>query len=101
MRTELGSNIKRMEKCSRFENCNVPKCPLDEFVDERTYLKGEQVCTMEKQVRTRLGKDLKTKGLFPREIAGKRKWENMKPESMQKFIAGRQKHQFTSVREIE
>ena len=42
---ESIENDARMRKCPSFINCSAPKCPLDEFIEQRSYLTGEPKCT--------------------------------------------------------
>lgn len=70
-----------MKKCSRWQKCSVPKCPLDVDIDLRVELKGvkgEEKCGMEKNVRLRIGTELKLPklGLTDREFAFRQSWEN-------------------------
>ena len=37
---------KDMKKCSRFQRCSVPLCPLDPEVEKRVYLEGESTCRL-------------------------------------------------------
>ncbi len=37
---------KLMKKCSRFQRCSVPLCPLDQEVDKGVYLEGEPTCQL-------------------------------------------------------
>jgi len=39
-------NIKYMEQCPRFEGCNIPRCPLDYWMLERTELPDEERCVL-------------------------------------------------------
>jgi len=38
---------KLMKKCSRFQRCSVPLCPLDREVEKRVYLEGESTCRLD------------------------------------------------------
>ena len=69
-----------MQDCPRYKCCSVPICPLDPDWKKRVYLKGEPKCTMEKNVRMRLGKNLKNKGLTQRELASQRNWNKLGAE---------------------
>lgn len=71
-----------MEQCSKYNKCNAPLCPLDPDMRKRVYYAGEPVCTMEKQVRVRLGKNLPNKGLLPKELAGVRNWQRRTDKSV-------------------
>ena len=37
-------NLKRMRTCPRFDNCSIPKCPLDYWADLRTELSEDERC---------------------------------------------------------
>lgn len=37
-------NLERMGLCPRFEACSVPRCPLDEQMDQRIQLDREPTC---------------------------------------------------------
>ena len=37
-------NLKNMEQCPKFESCEIPKCPLDLWADERTQLSEDKRC---------------------------------------------------------
>lgn len=72
-------------ECPRFHKCSVNNCPLHPSypnlpVDPED---KEQKCTMEKQVRFKIGSNypevLKWKGLTSREWAGKQKFDSMTP----------------------
>jgi len=79
----MNRNLERMKTCPRFKRCSVPICPLDELKNERVYLKGEQKCSLSKNKRVKLGKDLPWKGLWPAEIAAIKRWENLSPEEQE------------------
>ena len=68
------------EECPRFNSCSINICPLDPFIHQKEKLFDEQDCPMEKGVRLKLGKDLQSLGLTPRELQGKRRWEAL-PEA--------------------
>ena len=40
----LEENLQTMERCSRFEHCSIPKCPLDFWADERMELPEDKRC---------------------------------------------------------
>ncbi len=62
-------------ECPRFNSCNTNICPLDPLQSEKNKLPEEAKCSMEKQVRNRIGSKypelLKYKGLTSREWSGK------------------------------
>jgi len=39
-------NLINMKKCPRWENCSIPKCPLDFYMSERTELPEEPQCPL-------------------------------------------------------
>ena len=52
-----------MQRCSRFESCDIARCPLDYFMDERVEHKEDEVCVLRKlqgKVRTRRMKGILT-----------------------------------------
>jgi len=85
--------------------CSVPICPLDPLKAERIYLAGEPKCSLSKNKRLKLGKDLPWKGLFPREFAGLKNWnkktEFQKRELVQKLALSGGKNQFTTHKPIK
>lgn len=66
-------NVVIMKKCSHFDRCSSPLCPLDFYQKERMRLVDEPKCTMRKASRYRIGKntELPYKGLTKQEWAGK------------------------------
>ncbi len=81
-------NVENMKKCSRFDSCSVPFCPLDYWQDERVVLSDEPKCDMEKEVRYRIGKntELPNKGLTKSEMAGKKNWESKTDKEKEAII---------------
>lgn len=39
-------NLLRMERCPKFISCNIPRCPLDEFMWQRTELPEDEICPL-------------------------------------------------------
>jgi len=39
-------NLLLMEKCPRFRNCSIAKCPLDEDMDLRAELPEDDICPL-------------------------------------------------------
>lgn len=76
-------NTERMQKCPRFHKCNAPLCPLDIHISERTYLPGEEKCTLPKTQRVKLGIGLPFKGLTKKEYAGLKSWLNKTAKEME------------------
>jgi hypothetical protein len=76
-------NLKRMQKCPRFHKCNAPICPLDIHSSERTYLPGEEKCTLPKTQRVKLGKGLPYGGLTKKEYAGLKSWLSKTAKEME------------------
>ena len=48
---------KLMKKCSRFQRCSVPLCPLDPEVEKRVYLEGESTCKLDSERLTGIADD--------------------------------------------
>ena len=46
----IEENIKNMERCPRFKSCNIPKCPLDFWMSERTELTEDKKCVLFKMI---------------------------------------------------
>lgn len=81
-------SLKIMQRCSRFERCDVPTCPLDLYQDYRTRLPGEKQCPMAKAIRLRIGKDtpLPRFGLTKKEHAAKKRWQMLSDSEKQRRI---------------
>jgi len=49
---EEGENddLLLMEKCPRFRNCSIAKCPLDEDMDLRAELPEDDICPLRRSV---------------------------------------------------
>jgi len=92
------NNVMRL--CPKFSSCSAPLCPLDIDMKKRTRLVGEKNCTLSKNKRLLLGKDLLWKGLTKKEIAGEQIWnsrgESSKIATLQKLVSNRQKNKITS-----
>lgn len=82
--------VRIMQECPRFSFCNVPKCPLDVDIDKRVEEKGDERCTMEKNVRVKIGKkyNLPLQGMTKQEFSSTKTWENL-PEDKKKEIIER------------
>jgi len=39
-------NRKNMERCPRWESCDIPRCPLDFFMKERVELPDNEKCIL-------------------------------------------------------
>ena len=52
-------NLKNLEKCPRFNFCSANICPLDFYVNQRTYIKGEDVCPFTIKKRDKFQRRLK------------------------------------------
>ena len=68
-------NDQRMMSCPKWSRCFAPVCPLDENMAECKQLKGETRCRLGREERAELGADLPWGGLWPKEIAAKKRWE--------------------------
>ena len=59
-----------MKSCPYFDNCNAVKCLLDELMHKRVKLpEDKEKCRLSRGKRMRMGRDMKTRGLSPYEIA--------------------------------
>lgn len=70
-----------MHKCPKFNSCNATFCPLDTDQEERVILPEDNKCTLSKNKRQEIGKELPNRGLTKREIAGLDSWMKRTPES--------------------
>jgi hypothetical protein len=43
---ETKANLENMQRCPRFISCSIPKCPLDEFMNQRSELPEDEVCPL-------------------------------------------------------
>ena len=78
-----------MKQCPEFDGCSAPICPLDPGMHKRSGpFPGEPVCTLSKAKRLELGQSLPWRGLWPRELAGLKQWENA--TEVQRTEKGRQ-----------
>lgn len=41
-----NENIKNIMRCPRYEECDIPKCPLDLYMSERVELPEEKRCPL-------------------------------------------------------
>ncbi len=89
----ITMSIEPYRECPRFKTCSTNNCPLHPLY---MYLHTdpddpEPRCTMEKQVRERIGAKypaiLKYQGLTSREYGAKIRWEALSPEEQQERIA--------------
>lgn len=93
-------------ECSRFERCSVNNCPLHElypnlYTDPED---REKKCTMEKNVRIRIGAnypELKLKGYTQREYSAKVREDAMSQEDKQKRADRVKKYLFVSAVKVE
>lgn len=67
---ESVENCLRMERCPDFDTCAAPKCPLDEMIGDRTFYSKEPKCTLSKEERYIIGRDMKHCGMSPGEWRG-------------------------------
>lgn len=98
--------INPYTECPRFQKCSVNNCPLhqkypDLLVNQEDH---EPKCTMEKQVRFKIGSKypdiLKFQGLTSKEWAGKQRFESL-PDKDKEAIRLRAKHTFLSCSQIQ
>jgi len=71
-------NDHRISSCPKWYRCYAPVCPLDENMMMCKRLPGETRCRLSRDERANLGADLPWGGLWPKEIAAKRRWEKSK-----------------------
>jgi hypothetical protein len=45
-----SENTLRMEKCPRFQSCSIPKCPIDEDMNQRIELPKDPICPLRRKV---------------------------------------------------
>jgi len=95
--------INISKECPRFEKCSVNNCPLHKdypnlLIDESD---SESVCTIEKQVRYRIGSKypdvLKYQGLKVREWSAKIRYDNLSDDE-KKVISERGKEALLKIR---
>ncbi len=41
---EIGRRL--VDKCSKYQRCSAPLCPLDPDMDKRFYIKGDPICSL-------------------------------------------------------
>jgi hypothetical protein len=56
-------NLENMRRCPRFESCNIPKCPLDYWMLERTELPDEQRCVLRGAKKSKRVKGIRSRGM--------------------------------------
>jgi len=54
-------NLENMERCPRWKNCSIPKCPLDFDMEERVELPEDSVCPMRRYLGKTKSSRMKTK----------------------------------------
>ena len=92
-------SVDSMKRCSRFEYCSAPKCPLDVLINMRIQVDDDPVCQMNKATRHRYWLSLPNnlKELLPfqgyfeveynRRKAGKTAWDSLPEEVKQVRIS--------------
>ena len=75
-----------MKKCPKFYRCSAPICPLDIDYKKRVFIKGDLECTLPKNKRMLIGKNLPNKGLTFKELGGLKGWGKI-PVGRQREIA--------------
>lgn len=69
------------EDCPQYSHCSTNRCPLDPERDKRVDLEGEPKCPLGKTRRMRIAaqypKLIPWRGLWPRELAARLRWEAM------------------------
>jgi hypothetical protein len=63
-------SYNEMKGCPKYYRCSAPICPLDPDFKKRVYVNGEPGCTLPKNKRMVLGKNLVNKGLTSKELGG-------------------------------
>ena len=48
MKPTEKENLINMQRCPRFNECSIPKCPLDYWVNERAELLEDKKCVLYK-----------------------------------------------------
>jgi len=77
-----------VEKCPRFDFCDVPKCPLDKNINLRVKLKEDEKCGLSKNRRVKIakGSDLPYQGMTKAEWVATKRFKSLTPEQKEKFI---------------
>jgi len=75
-----------MKKCPKFYRCSAPICPLDIDYKKRVFIKGDLECTLPRNKRMLIGKNLPNKGLTVKELGGLKGWDKI-PLKRQQEIA--------------
>lgn len=93
-------------ECPRFNECSVNNCPLELMYPNMIVLDEdkEKTCTMEKQVRYKIGSKypeiLKFQGLTPKEWAAKKRYESLTYEEKQ-ILAKRGKEALLKIKKVK
>lgn len=53
-------NVINLKRCPRFETCSIPKCPLDEDMQNRVELSDDEICILRAEHRTKRVKGIKS-----------------------------------------
>ena len=61
-------NLINMQRCPRFSECSIPKCPLDYRMSERAEFPDEEVCVLRKSMGNLKSKRMK--GIFSQTMKG-------------------------------
>ena len=71
----LQQNLDNMRKCPRFDYCNIPKCALDYWMNERVELPEDEKCPLGRFIGGSRSK--RRKGILSAEMRGISKfiWE--------------------------
>jgi len=56
-------NLENMKRCPRFESCDIPKCPLDFYMSERTELPEDERCVLRGEKKSKRVKGIKSAGM--------------------------------------
>ena len=60
---EQIDNLKNMERCPRFQGCDIPKCPLDFYMPERVELRDDERCVLRGKIKSKRVKGIKSAGM--------------------------------------
>lgn len=80
----MRENIE-MNKCPKFNRCSAPICPLDIDYKKRVFVEGDLECTLSRDKRMRIGKNLPNKGLTAKELGGFKSWNKIPLERQQEI----------------
>ncbi len=56
-------NLKNVERCPRFQGCDIPKCPLDFYMSDRVELPEDERCILRGERRSNRVKGIRSAGM--------------------------------------